>query len=243
MMLENVIERGTATAITLDEIVSCAGKTGTTQNNYDRWFIGYTPDYICGTWYGYEYPKAITDTALNPCIKFWNDVMTELYENISTDTEKDFYRSPNVIEAEYCMDSGMLMTDACRNDPRGSRAEKGYFAIGTEPSAYCTRHVSVAYDTVHGGVASEDCPSENIKYVGMINVTRIFPMQIYVTDAEYVWRDIGRDVLPATSPELPFFANLLSENEYSGISKKQEQFNRFCRSHFNYHNWQKRRDE
>ena len=249
MMLENVVENGTATAITLDETVDCAGKTGTTQNNYDRWYIGYTPYYICGTWYGYEYPKAITDLSSNPCIKYWNDVMTELHKEYISDDQKgvtplkDFSKNTNLIEVEYCVDSGYLLTDACKNDPRGSRAEKGYFKRGTEPNSFCPCHVSVAYDTVLGGVASEDCPSENIKMVGLIKVIRIFPMQIYVTDAEYVWRDIGKDILPATSPNLPFFANLLGEKEYSGISRTETQYNRYCRAHFNYHNWQKRKEE
>ncbi len=249
MMLENVVERGTATAITLDDAVDCAGKTGTTQNNFDRWYIGYTPYYICGTWYGYEYPKAITDLSSNPCIKFWDEVMSELHEEyIATDKNGGeslirFATNPNIVEAEYCADSGMLMTEACKNDPRGDRAETGYFKRGTEPSSFCTCHVSVAYDTVHGGVASEDCPEENIKNVGLINVTRVFPKQIYVTDAEYVWRDIGRDILPSTSPNLPFFANLLGEDEYSGISRADTQYNRYCRAHFNYYNWQKRKEE
>lgn len=249
MMLENVVENGTATAITLDELVDCAGKTGTTQKNYDRWYIGYTPYYICGTWYGYEYPKAITDVSSNPCIRFWDDVMTELHDEYIKAEEKGeneiksfpFYQ--NIVEVEYCVDSGLLMTDACKNDPRGSRAEKGYFKRGTEPNSFCPCHVSVPYDSVLGGVASEDCLSENIKMVGLIKVTRVFPMQVYVTDAEYVWRDIGRDILPATSPKLPFFANLLGENEYSGISRTEAQYNRYCRTHFNYHNWQKRKEE
>ena len=249
MMLQNVVKNGTATAITLDELVDCAGKTGTTQNNFDRWYIGYTPYYICGTWYGYEYPKAITDVSSNPCIKFWDKVMTELHEEyIKADKKgvsdiKTFESNFNIIEAEYCMDSGLLMTDACRNDPRGSRAEVGYFKRGTEPSSLCTTHVSVPYDTVSGGIASDDCPNENIKMVGLLKVERVFPMQIYVTDAEYVWRDIGYDVLPATSPQLPFFANLLGENEFSGISRSEVQYNRYCRAHFNYFNWQKRKEE
>ncbi len=249
MMLENVIKKGTATTIKLDELVDCAGKTGTTQNNEDRWFVGYTPYYICGIWYGYEYPKPLSDIPSNTCLKIWDEVMTELHSDyIEADKRgeeelKEFKTSPNIVEAEYCADSGMLMSEACRKDPRGSRAEKGYFVKGTEPTALCTTHVSVAYDTVGGGVASADCPLENITHVGLIKVIRVFPMQIYVTDAEYVWRDIGRDVLPATSPELPFFANLLGENEYSGISKTAQQYNRYCRADFNYHNWLKRRDE
>ena len=249
MMLENVVENGTATAVTLDDLVDCAGKTGTTQNNFDRWYIGYTPYYICGTWYGYEYPKAITDVSSNPCIKFWNEVMTELHEKYIKAEQrgeaeiKSFASRPNIVEAEYCIDSGLLMTEACKNDPRGSRSEIGYFKRGTEPSSFCNRHVSVPYDTLLGGVASEDCPSENIKMVGLIKVTRVFPVQIYVTDAQYVWRDIGKDILPSTSPNLPFFANLLGEKEYSGISRTDTQYNRYCRAHFNYHNWQKRKED
>lgn len=243
MMLQNVIKKGTATAITLDESVDCAGKTGTTQNNYDRWFIGYTPDYICGTWYGYEYPKAITVSS-NPCIKFWDEVMSELYAECKNGGDNlKFSNTHGIVEAEYCMDSGKLMSEACKKDPRGDRSEIGYFKKGTEPTTLCNCHVSVAYDFVHGGVASEDCSSENVEYVGLINVTRVFPIQIYVTDAQYVWRDISKDTLPSTSVELPFFANLLGEGEYSGISKVSEQYNRYCRADFNYHNWQKRRDE
>ena len=246
MMLENVIKKGTGSAITLDEKIDCAGKTGTTQNNFDRWFIGYTPYYICGTWYGYEYPKAITDRSSNPCIKFWDDVMSELhskYLNNSASEIKEFNIPSNIIEAEYCVDSGKIITEACKKDPRGNRAERGFFVKGSEPSSYCDRHVSVAYDKEHGGVASVDCPRENIEYIGLINVVRVFPIQIYVTDAQYVWRNIGKDTLPSISPERPFFANLLNENEYSGISKVNEQFNRYCRADFNYHNWLKRKEE
>ena len=246
-MLENVVADGTASAITLDEMVDVAGKTGTTHNNYDKWFVGYTPYYICGVWYGYEYPKAITG-ASNSCVEIWDDVMLKLHEKFISEAKsgkeplKEFEMHGDIVEAEYCADSGMLMTEACRRDARGSRAEKGYFAKGTEPKYLCTTHVSVAYDTRYGGVACEDCASENIEYVGLINVTRSFPMQIYVTDAQYVWRDIGRDIPPSTVEGLPFFANLLSEGEYSGISNAETQFNRCCRADFKYYNWLRRKE-
>ena len=79
--------------------------------------------------------------------------------------------------------------------------------------------------------------NEDIILVGMIKVERSFPTQIYITDAQYVWRDIGKDTLPETSDGLPFFNNLLSNNEYAGISKVEKQFNSYCRSHFNYQKW------
>ncbi len=234
MMLENVIKEGTGNAVTLDDIVECAGKTGTTQNNCDRWFIGYTPYYICGVWYGYEYPKPLYQIPANSSVKIWNDVMTALHKNISQgETLMGFEQDASIVQAEYCRDSGLLMTDACRKDPRGARGELGFFVKGEQPSRYCNIHVSVMYDTVHGGVASADCLSENLKDVGLINVTRIFPTQIYVTDAEYTWRDIGNTV-PSTSPQLPFYANLLREGEYSGISDSKNQYNRFCRIDFRY---------
>ena len=219
--------------------MSCAGKTGTTQNNYDRWFIGYTPYYICGVWYGYEYPETLGGTAANTVIRYWDEIMIALHNNIDNPSEKALYDTADVVEVEYCMDSGLLMTDACRNDPRGNRAERGFFAVGDEPTTLCDRHVNVSYDIVNGGVACDDCPSENLKTVGLISVTRVFPMQIYVTDAEYTWRYIG-DALPSTSHGLPFYANLLGAEEYSGISKTEAQYNRYCRVDFNYYNWKKK---
>ena len=79
--------------------------------------------------------------------------------------------------------------------------------------------------------------------VGLINVERNFPMQIYVTDAQYTWRDIGKFILPETSPSLPFYNNVLSEDSYCGISNTQTQFNRACREHFNYFEWKKKQEE
>ncbi len=248
LMLENVIKNGTASQITLDSTVDCAGKTGTTQNNCDRWFIGYTPYYICGAWYGYEYPKPLSSVPGNPCIGAWDRVMTAIHQKYIDSADaggeelKTFGMPEDVIEAEYCLDSGMLVTDACLADARGERVAKGYFVKGTEPDRLCTCHRLVAYDSISGGVVITGCPDENIKNVGMINVERSFPMQIYVSDAQYVWRDIGKDIQPETSPSLPFFNNLLGDQSYCGISDTEIQFNRACREHFNYFEWKKKKD-
>ena len=245
LMLQNVVKSGSASDITLDSIVDCAGKTGTTQNNYDRWYIGYTPYFIGGIWYGYEYPKSLSAGNGNICVKVWDEVMTLLHQKYVDEPDKilRFDIDADVVEREYCSDSGMLVTDACMLDPRGSRIEKGYFAKGTEPSVFCNRHCAVAYDTAYGGVAFQSCPSDNIEYVGMISVVRSFPMKIYVTDAQYVWRDIGTDVMPETASGLPFFNNLLPQGEFCGISNVPEQYNRFCREHFNYFEWKKKQEE
>ena len=79
-LLEGVVDNGTARgAISLDSRISVAGKTGTTTNNSDRYFIGYTPALIGGAWMGYEYPKPIADGGVNPTLKIWDEIMSEIY--------------------------------------------------------------------------------------------------------------------------------------------------------------------
>ena len=240
-MLQNVLSNGTAKSVTLQEKIDCAGKTGTTQNNCDRWYIGYTPYYVAGVWYGYEYPKALSASTNKICIETWDRIMTKLHQKyISSNEKRSFSESGNIVEAEFCQDSGMLLSDACKKDPRGSRAEVGYFVKGTEPTKKCTTHVLVRYDETEGCIASNDCKNEDIVLIGLLKIKRSFPVQIYVTDAQYVWRDIGSETLPETSDSLPFFNNLLATNEYAGISDVKKQFNSYCRKHFNYQKWKEK---
>ena len=242
-MLQNVVSDGTASNIKLKNQIDCAGKTGTTQNNYDKWYIGYTPYFIGGVWYGYEYPKELSYNFGNACIEVWDEVMTLLHRRyISDGNIKSFDESESVIKYEYCRDSGCIVTAACKKDARGNRSETGYFEKGSEPTKKCYCHVLVAYDTAEGGIATDDCYSADVKYVGMISVERSFPIQIYVSDAQYVYKELPRDIIPETSLSLPYFNNLLSEGEYCGISYGNTQFNRYCRAHFDYWKWKNGRD-
>lgn len=80
-MLQSVIEIGTAKeGITLKERTEVAGKSGTTQNNCDRYFIGYTPELLGGVWFGYEYPESLEKFGGNLSVYIWDDVMTEIFE-------------------------------------------------------------------------------------------------------------------------------------------------------------------
>lgn len=239
-MLRNVVSNGTARSITLKKTLNCAGKTGTTSNDYDRWFIGYTPYVIGGVWYGYEYPKSLSSLKSNPCVSIWDTVMTKIHEkyveeaNNGGEALKSFTMPDTVIKATYCKDSGNLMTDACRADPRGNRGETGYFALGTQPKEYCTTHVLVDYDTSTGAVASALCPSDSVKKVGLIEVTdRKFPVQVTVTDAQYVYRELPDGVEPGGWWGDPFFVNTLG-GALCGTTKVEKQYNQFCWQHFDF---------
>lgn len=237
-MLKNVVKSGTASGISLKNEIDCAGKTGTTQNNFDKWYIGFTPYFVGGVWYGYEYPKELPSSSSSVCIDIWDEVMTLLHARyLSSGQIRQFDESQNIVRCEYCTDSGKLMSEACRCDVRGDRGEIGYFVKGSEPSETCDCHLLVPYDTAEGGIASDGCYSADIEYVGMITAERSFPLQIYVSDAQYVYRELPSGVMPETSPSLPFFYNALPEGEYCGISYGKQQFNRYCRAHFDYWKW------
>lgn len=74
--LNSVVTSGTGRGAGLSSGFT-AGKTGTTSENFDRWFVGYTPDYVSAVWYGYDTPKSISVSS-NPCIPVWRTVMNNV---------------------------------------------------------------------------------------------------------------------------------------------------------------------
>lgn len=236
-MLQNVVTKGTATAITLDNTIDCAGKTGTTSSDVDRWFVGYTPYYVCGIWFGYEIPQTLGTLAWSPCTVAWDKIMIELHrdEMNSGEVLKRFELADGVVTATYCKDSGKLMSTACYADPRGNRAETGYFTLATVPTEYCDRHVMVPYDSSTGAVASPKCSTvnaANVMNVGLIRVNRLFPMNIKVTDTQYTYREVSDDTVMPTTGDTAFYAGLYGEGEYFGYTATDSRyFNSFCYEH------------
>ena len=236
-LLEEVVWGGTADALTVKNKVAIAAKTGTTQDNKDRWCISFTQSLICGVWYGYEYPKEIPRAEKDHFLNATNTVLKRIYEKDvrSSYADKKFEESANLISVSYCMDSGHLQSDACINDPRGSRVKLGYFIKGSEPRDICRTHIMVEYDEVCGGIATVFTPRAHIKNVGMLLIEREFPMQIIVSDAQYVYIKLQDDILPSFSETEPFFAPLYDgKKRYFGISASKMQFNRLSLSHFSY---------
>ena len=75
-MLVSVVENGTGTAARISG-VTVGGKTGSTDGDKDRWFVGYTPNYVAAVWSGYDTPKP-TSYPYNPALKGWKAVMDVL---------------------------------------------------------------------------------------------------------------------------------------------------------------------
>ena len=143
-LLTTVTERGTAARyITLTDTlgIEAAGKTGTTQNNCDRWFVGYTPRLLAGVWMGYDYPAEMRGVQGNPCVSIWNDLMTTcetLYQGEALKNTFDI--PPNVIELDFCPLSGSIPNAYCSDPICGCPGERGWFVRGTEPQSICDLH-------------------------------------------------------------------------------------------------------
>ena len=198
-LLEGVIESGTSSSVTLQNLCACAGKTGTTQNDQDRWFIGYTPSLICGVWCGYDYPEALEGR--NLCTSVWNSVMRQI---VTRRGEKREFDTPaTLVQASYCCDSGELLAAACQKDPRGSRIETGWFTANTLPREFCTCHI-LCEACSDGGICHGHCPEEEKVEVGLIRVERHFPKQVIVKDAEYVFCGEPTRVVPNQNPSFEF---------------------------------------
>lgn len=239
-MLKKVVDTGTAKSCTLKNSVNVAGKTGTTSSDVDRYFIGYTPYYVCGIWFGYETPKSIgTNIAWNPTVHAWDLIMTKLHEKyINGATNggtplKTFTTADGVITAKYCKDSGKLATAACLADPRGNRIEEGYFTAATAPTEYCDCHVLVNYDKVTKAVACDKCPEANIIQVGLLKVDREFPANIKVEDAQYTWREVSDGTPMPDRDDVPFYIGLYPSGKYPGYSATDGKpvYNRYCHEH------------
>lgn len=238
MMLRKVVKEGTGKALTLKSEVDVAGKTGTSSNNCDKWFIGYTPELLCGVWYGYEYPKSVADVSGNHALAIFDDVMHSAVK-ITGIRERQFKTDDSVVAVRYCKDSGLLMSDACHLDPRGDRSEIGYFKRGTEPKQECQCHVLIDY-CEGGGIATKDCPEEHRHKTALLRVARSFPRQIRVLDAPYSYGgyyiENGREL----SENEPYYAGKYKTKQNFGIGMDVIPYNHVCGAHTGDPFWSRR---
>ena len=232
-LLCGVVDDGTAGKITLSSIVETAGKTGTSGNNRDKIFVGYTPYYTAGIWCGYEQQGDAVVNVFPDHLEVWDSVMNEIHrERLAHESTTKAFSRVGLVYRAYCKDSGDIFSDVCSLDPRGTRVDYAYFANDNCPSKLCTRHVLCIFDAETKGMANHRCPRENLIKIALIKVSdRAFPKEIYVTDAEYVYRDTAAYSLESFDPSVPYFYATLPEGEYVGKSKREKQFNRGCGIH------------
>ncbi len=226
-LLQGVTDSGTAARVTLKSLVDTAGKTGTSGGSLDKLFIGYTPYLSAGIWCGYGDGDRAVGTLSKSHIAIWDEIMTEMHRARGFADKGKSFSTDGLLYRPFCKRSGELYCDKCLYDPEGSTLAYGWFAPGNMPSRLCDRHILCEYDTVTKSVANADCPREDIARVSLLLISdRAFPTEIFVTDAEFAYRETA---LPhSTDGEHPFFYYALPEGEYAGISRRKRQFNAGC---------------
>ena len=130
-LLRQVIVAGTGKGADIEnwEVV---GKTGTTNDDKDSWFVGLTPQAVAGIWTGYDSPKRIRETAYAK--RIWREIMVRY---LNGKTAKSYSFDPNVKECKYCLSSGKLAVEGACPD-----TATGYFANNSMPG-FCTQHSNI----------------------------------------------------------------------------------------------------
>jgi membrane carboxypeptidase/penicillin-binding protein len=148
-MLSDVINHGTAyKARQLGFKLKAAGKTGTTNEYRDAWFVGYTPKLVTGVWVGFDQPQTIMNRgyAGDVAVPMWAGFM-----RAATKADKnDWYDRPEgIVTANVCRLSGKRPADGCSavltqaadgSYTTTSSVYTEYFVRGTVPSDTCPLH-------------------------------------------------------------------------------------------------------
>lgn len=151
-IMNDVVDRGTAGSVRRRGFwLPAAGKTGTTNESKDVWFVGMTPDLVAGVWLGFDQPKTITPSASGGqmAAPIWADMMKTTY---SKRAQPGGWSAPaDLVTVPVDKSSGGIATDNCPAE--AVRIE--YFLPGTEPTENCPIHQSgaeTAIDKVLEGI-------------------------------------------------------------------------------------------
>ncbi len=159
--LDSAVASGTGTAADLyrELGIDVAGKTGSTQNFKDRYFVGFTGYYTAAVWCGFDIPEQITLTGVftNPAARLWKKVMRQLHVGKET---IPLYDTSEMIQVSVCLDSGKLATSECYNDIRDTleRVQAGIWVYPEDaPKQTCDKHISLEYCVEGKSMANEWC--------------------------------------------------------------------------------------
>lgn len=148
-ILRTVVTEGIGDAAAISG-VEVGGKTGTTDNEYDIWFCGFTPKYSAALWIGNDVNIKLSSYSVATA-RLWSRIMGQVEEADNGSYPK---KPDNVIQVTIDTKSGLLATDAS-----GSHTRKEYFTKGTEPTESDNMHQTVRVCKSSGYLATPSCPS------------------------------------------------------------------------------------
>lgn len=210
--MTDVVTSGTGASVNFGNM-AIAGKTGTTSQNRDVWFAGYTPYYTCATWVGYDsnhilnhYNEKETSLARG----LWRAVMSRVHEELPNET---FVMPEGIVTTRVCSVSGKLpipgLCDAYAKDE--------IFAIGTEPGQSCDMHYTgmiCQYDQL---AAAPECPFA----VGGVCTLPHIEHESLLSGSATILPD-GTVIQPSTSSYCQHDATFYTNPEHEAILAQQQ---------------------
>ena len=126
--MEDVVNGGTGTSANLSNMTT-AGKTGSTDDYADRWFVGFTPYYTAGIWGGYDSNKSMEGYG-SWHLAIWNAIMERIHDGLQ---DKNFEMPSSVVRKSICTESGLLAVSGCPS-------VTDYFGEDSVPTQSCPGH-------------------------------------------------------------------------------------------------------
>ena len=150
--MQDVVTQGTGTSANTYDGITVAGKTGTTTDSKDLWFVGYTPYLTAGVWLGYDQNYDMEgDLQETEHQRIWSNIMKRI--NAEFGFEPATFSIPDSVGTRtVCSKSGKLVgTSACIPITE-------YFDLAALPSGYCNDHIGANVCAVCGGLATSTSP-------------------------------------------------------------------------------------
>jgi membrane carboxypeptidase/penicillin-binding protein len=145
-MLESVVDHGTAyPARAMGFTAPAAGKTGTTDDYTDAWFVGFVPSLTCGVWVGFDVKRPLGKamTGAVAALPIWTETMKAWTAN----RQVEYFDLPaGTVTREVCAETGLLATDAC------PEVTTEVFTLGSEPQEVCNVHIGLPLQPGEPGV-------------------------------------------------------------------------------------------
>lgn len=137
-LLQNVVNRGTGVSVRtrFKFHKPAGGKTGTTNDFSDAWFVGFTPDIVAGVWVGledFQYPLGPGMAGSVAALPFWGDFMKTVYDSLEI-KQGNFSKSINVVKLKICDETKKLATPYC------PKTYEETFNVKYKPSSTCDMH-------------------------------------------------------------------------------------------------------
>lgn len=157
--LRDVVTKGTGSQLRFHNLdMPVAGKTGTSTDNKDLWFVGYTPYLTAGIWGGYD------NGAKQNADSYHKEIWRTIMEQANADYHGSAFHKPSsVVSAKICTKCGKLAIDnLCNQAVGGSCISHEYFSKDSLPTENCDCHVRCKICKTSGHLAVDNCPADQI---------------------------------------------------------------------------------